>query len=473
MSDYLGGDRAQLHVAIVGAGPAGFFSAEALLARGARVDVFERLPAPFGLVRYGVAPDHQKIKGVTRAFERTTEHADFRYFGNVELGRDVQLHELQAAYDQVLLTVGASGARRLDVRGEELPGCTSSTEVVGWYNGHPHFRESAPRLNAARAVVVGMGNVALDVARVLMRHPCELEPTDIAAHALEALTKSQVREVVLLGRRGPAQAAFDLAELRELTELLGVQVGVDDPYGDLSRFDGRDTLDEASYRKLDYVMKLPRAKELTAGRRVLLRFFASPAELLADAEGTLGAVRLERNVLLGEGARAGARGTGSFEDLPAGLVVVAAGYEGRSLPGVPFSQKTKTVPHLDGRVLDKDGGDVVPGLYVAGWIKRGPTGLIGTNKACAKETVASMLEDVFHEPPRPALEPEIEIEIESLLRKRGVRVVTYEDWKRIDGVEKLAGEVAGRVRAKLTTTEEMLAVLDDYEASEARSVASF
>ncbi len=467
MSDYLGGDRAQLRVAIVGAGPAGFFAADALLARGARVDMFERDVAPFGLVRYGVAPDHQKIKSVARAFEKTAEHPAFRYFGNVEIGRDVQVSELSAAYDQVLVTVGASSDRKLGIAGEELPGSVSSTAVVGWYNGQPRHRELDLRLNTQRAVIVGMGNVALDVARILMRHPCELEPTDIATYALEALAKSQIREVVLLGRRGPAQAAFDLSELRELTELLGVQVGVDDPYDDLSRFDGRDTLDEASYRKLEYVSKLPRARELTANRRVLLRFFASPAELLADAEGAVGAVRVERNALVGEGARASARGTGRFEDVPAGLVIRAVGYEAEALPGVPFSRKTYTVPHLDGRVLTGENGDLVRGMYVAGWIKRGPTGLIGTNKSCAKETVASMLEDVFERAPRT--ESPSERNLETLLRQRGVRYVSYDDWHRIDAVERLAGEVAGRVRAKLTTTEEMLAVLDDYEQSSVRN----
>ncbi len=472
MSDYLGGDRAQLTVAIVGAGPAGFYAADALLKQGARVDLFEQLPAPHGLVRYGVAPDHQKIKTSARAFEKTAEHEAFRFFGNVDVGRDVQISELCAVYDQVLITVGSADDRHMNIRGEDLPGSVSSTSFVGWYNGHPHHRGFAPPLAASRAVIVGMGNVAMDVARILMRHPCELEPTDIAAHALEALAQSQIREVMLLGRRGPAQAAFDLSELRELGEMLGVQVGVHDPYGDLKRFDGKDRLDETSYRKLEYVMHLPRAEELTAPRRVLLRFFASPAELIGDEDGVVGAVRVERNHLAGEGARAEARGTGSFEDIPAGLVIRAIGYKGRALPGVPFDERTGTVPNVEGRVLDAN-GRALPKLYVAGWIKRGPTGLIGTNKQCAKETVASMLEDACErQPPSARSVRSADRGIDKLLELRAVRVVTYQDWQKIDAVERLAGEVAGRVRAKLTTTEEMLAVLDDYKEGSAQSPSS-
>ncbi len=462
MSDYLGGDRAQLRVAVVGAGPAGFHAADALLAQGARVDIFEQLPAPHGFVRYGVAPDHQHTKATARLFEKVAEHEAFRYFGNVEVGRDVHVSELRAAYDQVLLSVGSPDARPLGVRGEGLPGSVSSTSFIGWYNGHPHYAGFSPPLDTGRAVVVGMGNAALDVARVLMRHPCELEPTDIAARALESLAQSNVREVMLLGRRGPAQAAFDLSALRELGELLGVQVGVHDPYGDLRRFDGKDRLDERSFRKLDYVLRLPRAEELTAPRRVLLRFFATPAELLADVDGVVGAVRVERNLLAGEGARAVARGTGSFEDIPAGLVIRAIGQRGRPLPGVAFDEHTGTVPSFEGRVLDAQ-GRAVPRLYVAGWIKRGPTTLAGA-KQCATETVSSMLEDAC-EPTSSSRRRSEERGIEALLAARGVRYVTRDDWRRIDAVERLAGEVAGRVRAKLATTEEMLAVLDDYQAS--------
>jgi ferredoxin--NADP+ reductase len=312
----------------------------------------------------------------------------------------------------------------------------------------------------------------MDVARILMRHPCELEPTDIAAHALEALAQSQIREVMLLGRRGPAQAAFDLSELRELEEMLGVQVGIFDPYGDVKRFDGKDRLDETAYRKLEHVLHLPRAEDLTAPRRVLLRFFASPAELIGDVDGVVGAVRVERNHLAGEGARAEARGTGSFEDIPAGLVIRAIGYKGRALPGVPFDERSGTVPNLEGRVVDAN-GRVIPKLYVAGWIKRGPTGLIGTNKQCAKETVVSMLEDACERPPPSARTVRsADRGIEKLLELRAVRVVTYHDWQKIDAVERLAGEVAGRVRAKLPTTEEMLAVLDDYKEGSVQSPSS-
>lgn len=457
------GAMARLRVAVVGGGPAGFFGAAALLKAGARVDLFEKLPAPYGLVRYGVAPDHQKIKSAARAFDKTARQPGFRYFGNVEIGRDLELRELRDRYDQVLVTIGAAADRRMGIPGEDYAGSVSAVAVVGWYNGHPDFPEGPP-LDGRRAVVVGMGNVALDVARVLMRDPAELEKTDIDPDALDALRKSQLEEVVLLGRRGPAQAAFDLSELMDLTQLSGVQVGVSDPTGVLASAVAPDG-DAAAAAKLRFVAQLPRAEELTARRRIVLRFLASPRELRANAAGRVAEVVVERNQLVGPPGQERARGTGETELLPAGLVIRSIGYRAVPLPGLPFSEEKAIVPNAGGRVLDEE-GQVVAGLYVAGWIKRGPTGLIGTNKSCAQDTVRLMLEDA------QGLAPRSDVDcpsgsIEDLLRQRGVRVVDFDDWLRIEEAELRAGEAAGRVRLKTRRTEDVLAWLDGAAARSA------
>lgn len=461
-NDGSGSDGAtdRLRVAVVGGGPAGFYGAAALLKAGARVDLFEKLPAPHGLVRYGVAPDHQKIKGAARAFDKTARQPGFRYFGNVEVGRDLELSELQARYDQVLVTIGAAADRRMGIAGEDLEGSVSAVAVVGWYNGHPELAEGPP-LDGSRVVVVGMGNVALDVARVLVRDPAELEETDIDPGALEALRKSQVEEVVLLGRRGPAQAAFDLSELMELTELSGVQVGVSDPTGALASHTAVEGLDSATAAKVRFIAELPRADDLTAPRRIVLRFLASPKELLGDAHGRVTEAVVERNELSGPPDQARARGTGETEVLPANLVIRSIGYRAVPLPGLPFSEQKAVVPNADGRVLDGE-GRVVPGLYVAGWIKRGPTGLIGTNKSCAQDTVRLMLEDAQTTSARneAAESGHPSGTIEDLLRQRGARVVDYDDWLRIEAAEVQAGQALGRVRLKTRDRNELLAWLD-------------
>lgn len=454
---------ARLRVAVVGGGPAGFYGAAALLKAGARVDLFEKLPAPYGLVRYGVAPDHQKIKGAARAFDKTARQPGFRYFGNVEIGRDLDLCELRDRYDQVLVTIGAAADRRMGIPGEDHTGSVPAVAVVGWYNGHPEFPVGPP-LDGRRAVVVGMGNVALDVARMLVRDPAELETTDIDPEALDTLRKSRVEEVVLLGRRGPAQAAFDLSELMELTQLSGVQVGVSDPTGALASAVAPDD-DATAAAKLRFVAQLPRAEELTAPRRIVLRFLASPRELRADADGRVTEVVVERNQLVGPPGQARARGTGETERFPACLVIRSIGYRAVPLPGLPFSEEKAIVPNAGGRVLD-DESRVVPELYVAGWIKRGPTGLIGTNKSCAQETVRLMLEDA------QSLRPRSEVEspsgtIEDLLRQREVRVVDFDDWLRIEEAELRAGAAAGRARLKTRSTEDILAWLDGAAARSA------
>lgn len=446
-----------LRVAIVGAGPAGFYAAQGLLNAGATVDLFERLPAPSGLVRYGVAPDHQKIKGAARAFDRTAHLPGFRYFGNVEIGRDLTLEELRQRYDQVLVTIGAAADRRLGIPGEELAGSVSAVSVVGWYNGHPDFPVGPP-LDGERAVVVGVGNVALDVARVLLRHPVELEPTDIDDEALDALRESRLREVVLVGRRGPGHAAFDLGELKELTELVGVEVGVSDPEG-LLQGPPPSGLDGPGRAKWEAVQRLPRAEALTARRRIVLRFFASPREIVSDGADRVASLILEQNAPVGDPAAGRVTGTARLEELSTSLVIRSIGYRVVPLPGLPFSEERGVVPSERGRVLGAE-GKPERGLYVAGWIKRGPTGLIGTNRSCALETVKAMLEDAREALAARAAAPSELPPVETLLAERGVRVVSYEDWIAIDAAEVERGQLLGRVRVKARDPNAMLALLD-------------
>lgn len=429
-------------VAVVGAGPAGLYGTEALARRGAAVDVFESQFAPFGLVRYGVAPDHQKIKKTQVVFERILARPAVRLFANVRVGVDVSVPELLEHYDQVLIAMGSSGARELGIPGSDLAGITSATEFVNWYNGHPDFAEVRPSLHHERAIVIGMGNVAVDVARILLRDPNELASTDISTPALSVLRESSVREVVLLARRGPNQAAFDEKEVRELAALPGIEVVTD---GYVSR---RVT------KISEFISTFPRASApRSAERRVILRFCASPVAILS--EGRTLRVKIERNQLLESAARMRAVGTGDFSFLDAGLVVKAIGYDGQALPEVPFHEITGTIPNEEGRVLTEPGGQRLPGLYVAGWIKRGPTGLIGTNKACATDTVAQMEQDLGQI--GPERDPDAIVE---LLRSRGVRFISTADWQTLDEYERATGEKLGKVREKLLSLEQALGVLD-------------
>jgi ferredoxin--NADP+ reductase len=432
--------------AIVGSGPAGFYAADALLKAGLAVDLYERLPAPFGLVRYGVAPDHQSIKRVVAAFERTAKLPGFRFRGNVEIGRDLPLEELRRAYHAVVLAYGAATDRHLGIPGEDLAGSHPATAFVGWYNSHPDHEHDQYDLGHERVVVVGLGNVALDVARVLIRRPEELAPTDIADAALTALRASRVREVVLLGRRGPAEAAFDQGELADIVALEGVEVSVE---GDVT-FTVPEGADAATRKNVEYLATLPREPSGGSERRVRLRFLASPVELVGDA-GRVVAIRFEDNELVEQDGRITARGTGRLHELPTGLVIRSIGYQGLALPGTPFDAKRAVVPHRVGRVLAPDGSPM-PGLYVAGWIKRGPTGLIGTNKACAKETTDAILSEL-EQLPVPTLEPAA---LDALLAARGVRVVDQDAWHAIDAAEAARGAAKGKTRDKYANVGELL-----------------
>ena len=429
-----------LRVAVVGSGPAGFYAAGALLGGEVpvEVDMIERLPTPWGLVRLGVAPDHPKIKSVSRAFERIAGQPGFRFLGNVEVGRDVGHADLLELYDAVIYAVGAQSDRRMGIPGEDLPGSWPATEFVAWYNGHPDHQHLEFDLSGERAVVIGNGNVAVDVARMLALTPEELAPTDTTDGAIEAIGGSGIREIVMVGRRGPVQAAFTNPELLELGELAGADVIVDP--ADLVGAEPDDTNSERNLEVLrEYARREPQGKP----KRLVLRFLLSPVEI--GGEGRVERIELVRNVLEPDARgvlRAAA--TAERETLETGLVFRSVGYRGIPLPGVPFDERTGTIPN--------EGGRVEPRVYVTGWIKRGPSGVIGTNKKDATETVGLLLDDLAAAP-RKGVSAE---EAERLIAGRVVHLVLYEHWTAIDQHERTAGERLGRPRVKLCTWDELL-----------------
>ncbi len=453
-----------LRVAVVGSGPAGFFVVEHLFRQDGidlSVDLFERLPVPYGLVRFGVAPDHLKIKNVVKKFAKTAADPRFRFFGNVEFGRHLTLDDLQAHYHAVVFATGAQTDRRLGVPGEDLDRSHPATEFVAWYNGHPDFRDRTFDLSVEKVAVVGVGNVAVDVARILCRTPDELERSDIAEHALEALRASRVREVVMLGRRGAAQAAFTNPEVKELGELEGAdcvtladEVALD-PVS-LEALGGEP--DRETARKLDILASYAVEPEAPKDKRLTLRFGVSPVELTDDGSGGVGGMRIARNRLELRGGKVRAVATETFEDLDVSMVFRSVGYRGVPLAGVPFRDDWGTIPNDGGRVLDAPEGAVVAGVYVAGWIKRGPSGVIGTNKPDAGETVERILEDAASGAlPAPAAGDREAVE--RLLGERGARPVSFDDWLRVDAAEVAAGEVRGRPRVKAITLAEVERIL--------------
>ncbi len=454
-----------LRVAVVGAGPAGFYVAEHLLRRAEVVvdlDMFDRLATPFGLVRLGVAPDHQKIKAVTAAFDKVAAHPRFRFFGGVELGKDVTVADLRAYYHQIVYTTGAQTDRRMGVPGEDLLGSHPATEFVAWYNGHPDYRDCQFDLSQERVAVVGVGNVAVDVARILCRTPSELAATDIAEHALEALRGSRVREVYLLGRRGAAQAAFTNPELKELGELEGADVAVaahEVELDALSREALEKTGDRAGAKKVEILQSYARRAPESKPRRLVLRFLVSPVAVLDNGAGAVGGIRLVRNRLVASATGTiQAQPTEQVEELPAGLVFRSVGYRGVPLPGVPFDDKWGVVLNEKGRVLDPNTKQPLLGEYTAGWIKRGPTGVIGTNKPDAAETATAMLEDAAAGQMLAPAEPDAAA-AERLVTQRQPHYVDYADWLRLNDLEIARGRSRGSPRLKFTRVDEILAAL--------------
>lgn len=452
-----------LRVAVVGSGPAGFYAAEALLRNAevpVEVDVFDRLPTPYGLVRGGVAPDHPRIKDVARTLERTAARPDFRFLGNVTLGRDLSVAELRSRYHQVVYATGNEGDRRLGIPGEGIPGSTPATVFVGWYNGHPDYRGARIRLDTERAAIVGNGNVAVDAARILLRTSAELRGTDMADHARVALGASRVREVWLLGRRGPAQAAFTPQELKELGELDDTDLHVDP--ADLA-LDPASEAEAASSPQRQKVLSTLRdfaARERKGrGRALHFRFCVSPTEIVADPSGCAGSLTLERNRLEEEpDGRIVARPSGQTETLEAGLVLSAIGFAADPVPGVSFDELARTVANVEGRVFDPATGRVVANEYVVGWARTGPRGLIGSHRTGSAEVVARMLDDWRAGTIGPAELPPRE-DVDRLLAGREVPVVGFADWKRLDEVEVARGALRGAPRDKIVDVQEMLDLL--------------
>jgi ferredoxin--NADP+ reductase len=440
-------------VAIIGAGPSGFYAADQLLKAGFEVDLYDVLPTPFGLVRAGVAPDHPKIKSVTRVYAKTAGHQAFRFFGGVELGRDVTRDELLERYHAVLYAVGTATDRRLGIPGEDRPGSHAATEFVAWYNGHPQFTDQTFDLNGGRAVVIGNGNVAIDVGRMLVLDPAELVPTDTADHALDALGMAGVTEVVLLGRRGPAQAAFTNPELRELGELERADVIVDP-----RQLEGVPEPEDATRRRNVEILRAYSERE-PAGKshRLELRFLRSPVEILGEGEdGPVTGVRVSVNRLVtGANGRVGAEPTGEEETISCGLVLRSIGYRGVPLPGVPFDDARGLIRNDGGRVCDDNGP--CRGEYAVGWIKRGPSGVIGTNKKDAADTVAKIVQDAesgaLNQPDSGLAEADA---VAAWVTERAPDHVSWAGWEAIDAHESALGAPAGRPRVKLVRVGELI-----------------
>jgi ferredoxin/flavodoxin---NADP+ reductase len=490
-----------LNVAVIGSGPAGLYAAEALVKQAAalpapvpvRVDVIDRLPTPYGLVRYGVAPDHKSIKSIAQYLRKVLESPGVRFLGGVHLGDDVTRDELVAAYDAVIYATGAMRDRRLGIPGEDLPGSYAATDFVNWYCGHPDVDSSAFTLDAESVAVIGVGNVAVDVARILARDPAELHATDVPQPVLEALHASKVREVHMIGRRGPAYAKFTTKELRELGELPGVEIVVHGDEADLAAFDASGesvTLAEADRRVRGNMVAISRwaqgqpAEPSGSGhaRRLVVRFWLRPVEILGTDR--VSGLTVERTAIDASGALSG---TGELETLDTQMVLRSVGYQSVPLPGVPFDSRASVVPNDQGRVLGPDGAPL-PGEYVAGWLKRGPTGVIGTNKSDAAETVRCLLEDLAGGPgegdiqlpragllrfPDPVVGQTVALEavadseqaeadtaaasgleaewpIAAVLAGRGVAPVSYEEWLRIETAEaQLAQDLGRGERVKL------------------------
>jgi ferredoxin--NADP+ reductase len=465
----IGTAETPLRVAIVGAGPSGFYAAEHILKDAdlhAQVDLFDRLPTPFGLVRGGVAPDHPKIKSVIRVYEKTAAREGFRFFGNVKIGHDIEVEDLERMYHAIVFTVGCETDRQLGIPGEDLPGSHAATAFVGWYNAHPDYADEEFDLSCERAVVIGNGNVAMDVARMLALTGAELRQTDTADHAIEMLDRSQIREIVVLGRRGPVQAAFTNPEIKELGEMEDADVIVDPADVELdpasTAYLESEDADKTTRVNVEILREFAQRQPAGKDKRIVLRFLASPVEI--EGDGKVEKIVIGRNELVEEGGTLRAKDTGECEELACGLVLRSVGYKGIPIEGVPFDEKRGLILNEGGRVLDSHDSGHKVGHYTAGWIKRGPSGVIGTNKKCAQETVNHLLEDTREGKLLQPATPE-PAAVEELLSGRGVRFISFEDWRAIDQAEVGRGEPHGRPRVKFVRVEEMLESLTEKVSS--------
>ncbi|GIS67352.1 MAG: NADP oxidoreductase [Anaerolineaceae bacterium] len=454
-----------LRVAIIGAGPAGFYSADQLFKEFAdrvQVDMYDRLPTPFGLVRYGVAPDHLKIKSVTKLYERIANKTGYRFWGNVEFGKHIDLGDLRAHYNCVVFAYGAKGSRRLGIPGENLQGSHAATDFVAWYNGHPDYSDCTFNLAVDTAVVVGIGNVAVDVARVLCLTEEELLQSDIADYALDALLKSNVKEVVLLGRRGPAQAAFTNPEAKELGSLQGADIHVAAEEAELDTLSSQELDidgDKTTVRKVEIIQNFAKRKYNSQSKVIRMRFLTSPIEMFNNGDDKVSGLRLVKNeIYRTEQGSLKSRPTNVYEDLDTGLVFRSVGYVGSAVPGIPFDAKSGIICNSEGRIFNPKTQELLIGMYTSGWIKRGPTGVIGTNKEDSIESINCLIEDVKS---GKMLVPASKnfSKVEELLHSRQPDLFTFDDWKRIDNMEIANGDLVGRPRVKFTSTLSMLKVL--------------
>ncbi len=454
-----------LRVAVFGSGPAAFYAVEHLFRQpnlSVQVDMYDRLPTPFGLVRFGVAPDHPKIKSVTKVFERIASNPNFRFFGNVEFAKHLTLDEVKRAYHQIVFATGAQTDRRMGIPGEDLMGSHPATEFVAWYNGHPDFRDCQFDLKQTAAAVIGVGNVAIDVARMLCHTRAELAVTDVADYALEALANSGITDVYLCGRRGPAQAAFTNPEIKEVGELQDADVIAmpeEMQLDPLSQAEVAGSNDPALIKKVEILQGYAARRPSGKPRRLHIRFLVSPVELIGDERGRVAKMRMVRNTLhKTESGSLSAAPTDKYFDLPVGLVFRSVGYRGVPLAGVPFNERYGVILNERGRVIDPQSKQPIPGLYTAGWIKRGPSGVIGTNKPDSVETVSLMMEDLqkgsILTPPEPDASRQ-----EAFVYARQPNVVTFADWLRLDQIEISRGQAQSRPRVKFTRVSEMLQAL--------------
>jgi ferredoxin--NADP+ reductase len=451
-----------LRVAIIGAGPTGFYTAEHLFKRkdlAVEIDMYDSLPTPFGLVRAGVAPDHQKIKSVTNLYTRIAQKPGYRFFGNVKFGKDITLEDLQDHYHQIVFCTGAQSDNYLNIPGADLEGHHPATEFVAWYNGHPDFRDRQFDLSQEKVAVIGVGNVAIDVARILSLSHDELAKTDIADYALEALSNSGVKEVYIIGRRGPVQAKFTTPEVKELGELEEADVFTlpeEMELDELSQKELESTADRGTARKVELLKSYADNKPTGKPKQLTLRFLVSPVEMYGDEQGRLTGMKLVKNELYATDAgtlRPAA--TDQFEELEAGLVFRSIGYRGVPLPGIPFNQSWGVIYNEEGRIIDPDTNKPIVGEYTAGWIKRGPSGVIGTNKPDALETVEKMMEDLkegsYLHPSNPDAADALK-----MVEERQPDYFSFEDWEKLDEIEVARGEEQNRPRVKFTTVKEMM-----------------
>jgi len=450
-----------MRVAIIGSGPSGFYAAEALLKQTdmvVHVDMFERLPTPFGLVRLGVAPDHPNIKTIARVYEKTAARPAFRFMGNVCLGRDISVEDLRQHYHQIVYATGNEDDRRLGIPGEGISGSTPASVFIGWYNGHPDYKDAKIDLSVTRIAVVGHGNVALDLARILLRTPNELEKTDVALHALEALRQSKVREVFVLGRRGPEHATFTPQEIREFGEMEDVAIIIDPNVlanCDIPETEGI-TQQEKNLKILQSYAELQHEEK---NKKLHIQFFVSPAEVIADSDGKVAGLALERNrTILDPNVAVETLGTGEINILKVGMVLSAIGYTARRINGIPYDEKERIIANENGRVVDPDNRTAITNEYVVGWARTGPHGLIGSHKGASARVVDLMIADAARVESRRLPAPEA---IVSLLHERGVQTVSFKDWKQLDDIEMERGARRGAPRDKIADVEAMLAVLSN------------